>query len=123
MIECYQCAACQRYFLTKEAVDGFQEGYSRGFLCPHCGTNLEEAGESDSMRNLEYGILYSLFLLVVLVIMNFGAVQLTLTYDPVIDGLATFGAMIFLPTLVFAWINRRVLMGARVVFTRRVSRK
>ena len=37
----YLCCACNKRFPSTEAIDGFAQGYRRGFLCPHCQTNLD----------------------------------------------------------------------------------
>lgn len=38
----YECCACGQDFPTTSAVDGFAQGYRVGFLCPHCGANLQD---------------------------------------------------------------------------------
>lgn len=37
----YLCCACNKQFPSTDAIDGFDQGYPRGFLCPHCRANLD----------------------------------------------------------------------------------
>ena len=50
----YLCSVCAKSFPIHEAKDGFKAGFKEGFLCPYCGTNLVEVGESDDLFNLDY---------------------------------------------------------------------
>ena len=38
----YECCVCKGEFPAKEAVDGFARGYRVGFLCPLCGSHLQD---------------------------------------------------------------------------------
>jgi hypothetical protein len=38
----YECCACLGRFSAKDAIDGYAQGYRAGFLCPLCGTNLQD---------------------------------------------------------------------------------
>ncbi len=37
----YECCYCQGIFPAEEAVDGYNQGYKIGFLCPKCGENIQ----------------------------------------------------------------------------------
>ncbi len=45
----YRCCNCNSEFRAKEAVDGYQDGYKVGFLCPNCRANITSDGKSDIM--------------------------------------------------------------------------
>lgn len=36
----YQCCYCKEEFPASEAIDGYDQGYKKGFLCPKCGKNI-----------------------------------------------------------------------------------
>ena len=38
----YKCCLCDKKFNAVEAVDGFDQGYKVGFLCPKCGGNIQD---------------------------------------------------------------------------------
>lgn len=38
----YLCCCCDRAFAGEQIVDDFERGVKRGFLCPHCGQNIED---------------------------------------------------------------------------------
>ena len=38
----FECFYCHEIFPVEERIDGFKEGYSIGFLCPHCGRNIKD---------------------------------------------------------------------------------
>ena len=38
----YECHYCHNQFSTKERIDGFNQGYNEGFLCPKCGENIKD---------------------------------------------------------------------------------
>ena len=38
----YECCYCNEHFPLEERIDGFDQGYPVGFLCPHCGSNIKD---------------------------------------------------------------------------------
>ena len=38
----YECCNCKGIFPVEDAIDGFEQGYKVGFLCPLCGCNLKD---------------------------------------------------------------------------------
>jgi hypothetical protein len=38
----YECCICKVDFPCESAIDGYSQGYRVGFLCPHCGANLQD---------------------------------------------------------------------------------
>ena len=42
----YECCYCSHIFSVTEAIDGYEFGFSKGFLCPHCNKNIDEDRES-----------------------------------------------------------------------------
>ena len=44
----YECCICNSAFKIDEAIDGFKDGYTQGFLCPKCGGNIEESEYPES---------------------------------------------------------------------------
>ncbi len=57
----YKCCNCDGLFPTKEAIDGYKQGYTKGFLCPLCNANII----SDRFK---YGHIYSGWVINVLLI-------------------------------------------------------
>lgn len=45
---CYECCICNSSFKIEDAVDGFKQGYTQGFLCLKCGGNIEESAYPES---------------------------------------------------------------------------
>ena len=45
----YECCYCHNTFPAKQAIDGYQQGYKVGFLCPDCGENIQ-AGLEDGQK-------------------------------------------------------------------------
>ena len=37
----YQCFYCERVFPADQSIDGYDQGYRVGFLCPKCGSNIQ----------------------------------------------------------------------------------
>ncbi len=50
----YCCCNCNFTFPCKDAVDGYKQGFSKGFLCPYCKTNLTELFLSGGKKRLNY---------------------------------------------------------------------
>ncbi|WP_205662201.1 hypothetical protein, partial [Alteromonas flava] len=38
----YRCSECSFVFPCREAIDAYDEGIKRGFLCPSCKSNIQE---------------------------------------------------------------------------------
>ncbi len=38
----YRCSECNFVFPCREAIDAYDEGIKRGFLCPSCKANIQE---------------------------------------------------------------------------------
>jgi len=37
----YKCCACRHEFAAADAIDGFRQGFHKGFLCPACGAQID----------------------------------------------------------------------------------
>jgi hypothetical protein len=37
-----ECFYCHEAFPVEDRIDGFDQGYRVGFLCPHCGWNIKD---------------------------------------------------------------------------------
>jgi DNA-directed RNA polymerase subunit RPC12/RpoP len=37
----YECYYCKKIFPAEETIDGYDQGYKVGFLCPNCGKNIQ----------------------------------------------------------------------------------
>jgi hypothetical protein len=37
----YECYYCKEIYPAEEAIDGYNQGYEVGFLCPKCGKNVQ----------------------------------------------------------------------------------
>jgi hypothetical protein len=116
----YQCAGCAHIFPTGEAVDGFKEGYSQGFLCPRCRVNLEETTTSDDPGELHLG--YSFLMFNALLVIFYEHIRWITAYEqsPWLNaGLNVLS--VWLPVcLVFVFINRKALFSPTLVYTRKV---
>ncbi len=42
----YLCCYCSKTFDAYDAIDGYEHGYKKGFLCSHCNKNIDENRES-----------------------------------------------------------------------------
>lgn len=42
----YICCYCSKLFNVKEAIDGYDHGFKKGFICPYCNKNIDESRES-----------------------------------------------------------------------------
>jgi hypothetical protein len=38
----YECYFCHSVFAAEDRVEGCEQGYRTGFLCPHCGRNVKD---------------------------------------------------------------------------------
>ncbi|SDW38431.1 hypothetical protein [Marinobacter mobilis] len=120
MSEKYLCASCGQLFPTGDAVDGFTQGYRKGFLCPFCHANLEEAGESDDIVHLRFGLAYMIALAVVVWLGQIDSFQLQIGKQGLINEILTVGVLAAVPTVPFLILNRKAVWGSRTVFTRNI---
>lgn len=37
----YECCYCKSIFPAEDSIDGYNQGYRIGFLCPKCGKNIQ----------------------------------------------------------------------------------
>ena len=116
----YRCRACHKDFLPSQAIDGFKQGFSQGFLCPYCRCNLIEAGESDDIIHLKYGLTYMAFMLILWLLVDQRYIAYTWPVSEFINDLVTMAAVMSLPTVLFVWVNRMVIFSSRVIYTRKV---
>lgn len=116
----YRCRGCNKDFLPSQAIDGFKQGFTQGFLCPYFQCNLIEAGESDDIIHLEYGFSYMGLMLLLWLLVDLQYIVYTWPVADFINDLITMVAVMSLPTLLFIWINRKVLFSSRVIYTRKV---
>ncbi len=120
MKEKYLCVSCNRTFAVGDAVDGFGQGYRKGFLCPFCNANLRDAGESDDVLNLRFGIIYFLSMIIVFLVDRAEVFQVRITANAQINDLFTFILLIAIPTVPFLIVNWRSVFGTRTIYTRRI---
>lgn len=119
-MEKYQCAKCLRNFPLQNAVDGYSQGFKRGFLCPLCGANLIEAGQSDDLGNLQYGYRYALLVFIIVRFSQHLPWQLTTFDHPLANECLLILVLLLVPSWAFIKINAGKLFSARLVYTRRV---
>ncbi len=41
MVIKYECYYCKKTYPAEEVIDGYNQGYKVGFLCPKCGKNIQ----------------------------------------------------------------------------------
>lgn len=70
----YLCCQCRQEFPSKVAIDGFPRGYTKGFLCPHCDSNIEDAPPTLATANQIFG--KSKYLALAFVLVGMSAVHL-----------------------------------------------
>lgn len=60
----YQCCYCKEEFPPDEAIDGYNEGYKIGFLCPKCGMNIQDIPMNEEwiFSNKSAQVFYSIFI-------------------------------------------------------------
>ena len=115
----YRCQRCNKTFLTSEAIDGFKQGFTQGFLCPHCQCNLIEAGESNDILRLEYGFSYVILMLLLWLVVDQHYIAYTWPVADFINDLVTMAVAMCLPTLSFVLVNRKSLFSPRIIYTRK----
>lgn len=118
MLDHYLCAKCRQTFAVTQAIDGYQQGYKTGFLCPHCNANLQEVGESDDVFHLRYGISYLALIALLGWLVDTSELSFNLTSSELGNSVLDFLIVLLVPTCVFVYINRGLLFSPRTVFTR-----
>jgi hypothetical protein len=119
--EQYLCVSCGRSFPTREAVDGGDQGFRNGFLCPFCRANLSEAGESDDILHLRFGPVYYLAMILVFLVVIGEVVQIPVSSNSYINDFCTFILLSAIPTVPFLIVNRKSVFGTRTIYTRRID--
>lgn len=117
MADNYLCDSCNKEFPTNAAVDGYVKGYSRGFLCPHCDANLEEADQSDDVWNLKYGYLYMFIMTALLWFGGDGLITVIVSNNDFINEILGMLAVIAVYTLLFLFVNIKELAKKRTEST------
>lgn len=120
MKEHYLCASCGQSFPTGDAVDGFAQGYRKGFLCPLCNANLEETGESDDILHLRFGLSYLVTMVLVIWLGQLESIQLPIGGNGYVNDVLTVALLAAVPTVAFLMVNWRALFESRTVFTRKI---
>lgn len=115
----YRCRACNKDFLPSQAIDGFKQGFTQVFLCPYCRSNLIEAGESDDIIHLEYGLSYMGLILLLWLLVDQQYIAYTWPVADFINDLVTMAVAMCLPTLSFVLVNRKSLFSPRIIYTRK----
>jgi hypothetical protein len=116
----YLCRVCNKRFATRDAVDGYPLGFKEGFLCPHCHSNLKEAGESDDIDHLEYGYSFAILSFFIFVVSTKGWLQFHWFDSSHLNELVT-AFVLWLPLLIiFIAINLKALIGTRTVYTLKI---
>ena len=122
MAEVYQCAFCGKCFPVERAIDGYSEGFRRGFLCPFCGINIEETGESNKyITNLRFGYTYLAITTFAYIIVNEKWFLLEAFKHELVNLLFTIFVVLIVPTITLMFLNRKILFGETVISTRRVT--
>lgn len=121
MTDKYECAVCAKTFKTTDAVDGFEQGYKVGFLCPFCKSNIMETGSySNSLSNLRFGLSYaSVMLLAFLSIRN--DLDGLIFSGEVSAKLIVLTALMTIATAGLFYINREKLFKETILYTKRVG--
>jgi DNA-directed RNA polymerase subunit RPC12/RpoP len=117
MADNYLCYLCNKEFPTNAAVDGYEKDFSRGFLCPYCDANLEEADQSDDVWNLKYGYLYMFIMTALLWFGGDGLITVTVTDNEFINETLGMLAVISVPSIFFFLVNIKELTKKRTIYT------
>ena len=121
MADNYLCYSCNKKFPTNAAIDGYEKGYSRGFLCPHCDANLEEADQSDDVWNLKYGYLYMFIMCGLLWFGSDGLITITVMNSEIANEILGIIVVVAIPTALLVLVNIKTLIKKRTVYTRKVQ--
>jgi len=119
----YLCSVCAKSFPIHEAKDGFKAGFIEGFLCPYCGTNLVEVGESDDLFNLDYSFSFIALICVLTWLVSEDLIVIPLIEHNLLNGLLNLLLVLALPVVVFCYFNRAMLFKPRIVYTRKVRKR
>lgn len=121
MSEVYQCAFCGKCFSVKEAIDGFSKGFRKGFLCPLCGINIEETGESNKdITSLRFGYTYLALNICAYIVLNEGWLSLSLFKYELANLIFSFLVVVSIPTIFFISLNKNIIFGKTIINTKRV---
>lgn len=121
MAEVYQCAFCGKCFPVERAIDGYSEGFRKGFLCPFCGINIEETGESNKdITNLRFGYTYLAFTISAYIVVNEKWFFLGAFKHELVNLVFTVFVLLIIPTLALIYLNKRILFGETIMTTKRV---
>jgi hypothetical protein len=123
MTEQYKCQVCMKLFPTSKAIDGYGEGCRKGFLCPHCKSNLTEAGESDDILHLEYGITYSVIMSLLVWLVSSERIAYSFVQSSLLNGLIVLLVVSAIPTFLFIIVNKDALFKPRVIYTRKIHKQ
>jgi hypothetical protein len=119
--EVYQCAFCGKCFPVIQAIDGYSKGFREGFLCPLCGINIEETGESNKdITNLRFGYTYLAFTIGAYIVVNEHWFMLDAFEHELANLIFTVFVTLIIPTLAFIYVNRKILFGETIVSTKRI---
>jgi len=119
----YLCSVCAKSFPIHEAKDGFKAGFIEGFLCPYCGTNLVEVGESDDLFNLDYSFSFIALICVLTWLVSEDLIVIPLIEHNLLNGLLNLLLVLALPVVMFCYLNRAMLFKPRIVYTRKVRKR
>ena len=121
MAEVYQCAFCGKCFPVKKAIDGYSKGFRKGFLCPLCGINIEEIGESNKdLTNLRFGYTYLALTIGAYIIVNERWLMLNTFKHELVNLIFTVFVVLIIPTLALIYLNRKILFGETIISTKRI---
>lgn len=122
MTEKYQCIACGKTFKTTEAVDGFKQGYTVGFLCPFCKSNIMETGDySNSLSNLRFGLSYASAMFLAFFAIR-SDLNLLISSGETSTRLSVLAVLMVIATIGLFYINRTTLFKETILYTKRVNR-
>ena len=121
MAEVYQCAFCGKCFPVKKAIDGYSKGYRNGYLCPFCGINIEETGESNKdLTNLRFGYTYLALTIGAYIIVNERLLMLNTFKHELVNSIFTVFVVLIIPTLALIYLNRKILFCETIISTKRI---
>lgn len=118
----YLCSVCAKSFPIHEAKDGFKAGFKEGFLCPYCGTNLVEVGESDDLFNLDYSFSFIALICVLTWLVSEEIIAIQLIQHSLVNGLLNLVLVLSVPVVMFTYLNRDAFFKPRVVYTRKARK-
>lgn len=117
MPEVYLCASCRKCFDIHAAVDGYPQ-YRLGFLCPICGGNIKENGNSNKdITQLRFGYSYLIFSIIVYILITEEILLINLFNYELINTLATGLILLLLPMPWIIYANKNILFGDTIIYT------